>query len=154
MSVKWATFVATCVIFFVGALLSRTPAITVSDECVDDWSLMQAARLNFDSVRTLEDIEFCVAHAASRFSDASLFIDWIEGHELGTTLVTEISLRDMKAIYGEDGEGMRIGLSIPQEKIPVKFGWLDRWIVYGIFISTILDENGMPISTQVTANRT
>lgn len=123
-------------------------------QCVDSWEHEERSRIDFSYVRSLTQLEQCVLFAGNKFSNAEKLSDWLAFNDFNLSPITVIPSREMKIIYHQGGDGVRLNAHIMRENIPLRLGLIDRFVVHNLALAVVMNSEGVPIRVQATFTRT
>ncbi|WP_147235286.1 hypothetical protein [Ruegeria sp. A3M17] len=113
---------------------------------------LESSTLNWQNIRFLEDLDFCLLSVAEKLSDADKLIGWMAASGFRMSRPITYSRQTMMASYGYEGEGDLIGGSIPKDE----FKWgIHPWRTfpaYSMSVGLMLRDGGSPLSVNSVLN--
>jgi len=115
---------------------------------------MRYTELDWDSIRTLEQLDACILQAAEEISNSDVFVKWLNENGFDVFGPHPVSLHIMKTSYNHEGEGVRLSGSIQRDDIKLSLGWLEMLGVDGLSVGVVMKLNGQPLHVRSSLSRT
>ncbi len=112
----------------------------------------EESHLDWQKIRSLEELDFCLLTKAKQLSDPDKFLQWMGENGFQMSRPIPYSRNIMKTSYHYDGEGVLVGGSIRKEDFKWNIHPLKTFPAYSLFSGILLKDDGNPISAHSVLN--